>query len=81
MTSLVYDVVLHDGRVEDLVDQARYAWGVVREDPFPFTSAQFRTAIEDLRTLRDQWAATPAGEVLDVEWPRGLVTATRARSR
>lgn len=80
MTSLVYEAVQH-GRTDGLIGRARRVWGTVREDPFPFTLPQFRVAMDDLRKLSDRWARTPAGGVLEVEWPDELITRHRARSR
>ena len=68
MTSLVHGAVQH-GRTGELLGRARGVWGTVREDSFPFTSAQFQAAVQDLRELSERWARTPAGGVLDVEWP------------
>jgi hypothetical protein len=79
MTSLVHDAVQH-GRSGELLRRARGVWGTVREDSFPFTPAQFQTAVQDLRDLSERWARTPAGGVLDVEWPDDLVSRQRARS-
>lgn len=80
MTSLVHEAVQH-GRADGLIGRARGVWGTVREDPFPFTPAQFRDAMDGLRELSDRWARTPAGAVLELEWPDDLVTRHRARSR
>jgi hypothetical protein len=79
MTSLVHGAVQH-GRTGELLKRARGVWGTVREDSFPFTSAQFQAAVQDLRELSERWARTPAGGVLDVEWPDELITRNRARS-
>lgn len=79
MTSLVHDAVQH-GRSGELLRRARGVWGTVREDSFPFTPAQFQTAVQDLRDLSERWARTPASGVLDVEWSDELVSRQRARS-
>ena len=80
MTSLVHGAVQR-GRTGELLKKARAMWGTVREDSFPFTPAQFQAAVQDLRELSERWARTPAGGVLDVEWPDELVTGNPARSR
>lgn len=80
MTSLVHDAVQH-GRADGLISRARGVWGTVREDPCPFTAGQFLAALKDLRELSHRWARTPAGGVLEVEWPDELITRHRAGSR
>ena len=79
MSSLVHGAVQH-GRTGGMLGRARAVWGTVREDPFPFTPAQFQAAVVDLRELSERWARTAAGGVLDVEWPDELVTRHPVRS-
>lgn len=74
MASLVHECVQHGAHRADLLDRARAAWGIVREDPFPYTAEQLRAAVEDLRTLSERWARTRVGQALEVDWPDGLVT-------
>jgi hypothetical protein len=80
MTSVVHDAVQHS-QTNGMLTRARRVWGTVREDPFPFTDKQFRTAMEDLQKLRDRWARTRVGSSLISEWPDRLVTELPTRSR
>ncbi len=81
MTSLVHDVVQHNGRADRLFERAKTSWGTVREDPFPYAPEQFRAAVEDLRALSEEWTRTPPGGILDVDWPDDLVTRYPVRAR
>jgi hypothetical protein len=74
-----------DGTAETKAAQsARHDWGIVREDPFPWTDTQVNTAVDTLRELGRRWVALSRGEGLEFLWPDRLietVPAGKARRR
>jgi hypothetical protein len=72
--------VLHDaveGPMTDPAAKARHDWGIVREEPFPWTDDQVREAVATLRDLANQWSELgPEGE-LEFLWPDRLVKTVR----
>lgn len=63
-------------------ESARRHWGMVREDPFPWTDEQVTAAVDTLRDLARRWAALGPAESLEFRWPDRLVEPVPpARSR
>ncbi|GAA3559291.1 hypothetical protein GCM10022222_48750 [Amycolatopsis ultiminotia] len=53
--------------------EAREAWGVLREDPFPWPDNGIHDATDLLRELDEQWCS---GADLDFTWPEHLRAGT-----
>ena len=52
---------------------AREAWGVVSQDPFPWTDVDIARATDTLRALGEQWSGLDTDGVLEFDWPRRLI--------
>lgn len=51
-----------------LAINAREQWGIVRQDDFPYSEAEVRTARDLLAELDRRWQRLPVGESLDLTW-------------
>lgn len=52
---------------------AREAWGVVNQDPFPWTVADITRAADTLRALSERWSTLTAADALEFDWPQRLI--------
>jgi hypothetical protein len=78
LAGVVHDAVERQDRSE-LYQRARGAWGVLHEEPFPYSPAALIAAADTLADLTAQWT----GRVLEVEWPqppRAIRSTSRASS-
>jgi hypothetical protein len=65
LAGVVHDAVERRDRGE-LYQRARGAWGVLREEPFPYSPAALEAAADTLAELSARWT----GRTLEVEWPQ-----------
>ena len=63
LAGLVHDAVERRDRRE-LMSRARGTWGMVHEEPFPYSLAALTAAADALEELAGQWT----GPTLEVEW-------------
>jgi hypothetical protein len=56
---------------------AREAWGVVNQDPFPWTDADITRATETLRALGERWSGSGSDDALEFTWPHRLIPQAR----
>ncbi|HEU5473713.1 MAG TPA: hypothetical protein VFV67_23955 [Actinophytocola sp.] len=75
LAAMFHDAV-ETGARGDLLSWARRYWGVVRQDPFPYTAAELAAARRLLEDLATQWAALPVDGELEVPWHRPKRPAT-----
>ncbi|WP_020668233.1 hypothetical protein [Amycolatopsis nigrescens] len=68
LAGVVHHAVEGDVRAR-LFDDARVEWGIIRQEPFPYTAAQFRDAADTLAALATRWDALPVDATLDLTWP------------
>lgn len=61
--------------------EAVAAWGVLREDPFPYTEMDVQRATSTLTRLADAWLHLPPHEGLRFDWPRRLTAAPPPRPK
>lgn len=80
LAGVVHDAVERRDR-RRLLAAAREAWGVLREEPFPYGAAELRTAADRLDDAGSRWARLGAEEPLELEWPRALRPGARRRQR
>lgn len=73
LSGVVHHAVEHGERVT--YRQAAEAWGVLREEPFPYTEMDVQRATSTLTRLADAWTHLPPHEGLRFDWPKWL-TAT-----
>jgi hypothetical protein len=57
--------------------QAREAWGIAAQDPYPYLDEDIRRATTTLRELGEQWSAS--SEPLEFPWPDRLRATDRRR--
>jgi hypothetical protein len=72
MAGVLHHAVEEAGEV-GVTETARHDWGIVSQDPFPWTDDQVTAAVEVLRDLAERWAALACGETLEFRWPDRLV--------
>lgn len=59
--------------------EVRESWGVISQDPCPYSDEEIDRATTVLRELGDQWSASP--EPLEFPWPARLVASDPKRTR
>jgi hypothetical protein len=75
MAGVVHDAVEHPGGRHP-GRAARHDWGIVREEPFPWTDADVAAAVDELREQGRRWANLRPSGTLELSWP---ATAGRRR--
>ncbi|KAA9151201.1 hypothetical protein FPZ12_039365 [Amycolatopsis acidicola] len=73
LAGVLHDAVEHH-RIAPLTE-AREAWGVLSEHPFPYGECEIRRAHSTLTRLAAAWTHLPPGEGLKFEWPRRLTAS------
>ena len=63
---------VESGQSRDVLDHARRSWGMVEQDPFPWTAADVTRALTALRELGEQWESVGVDECLEFFWPDAL---------
>jgi hypothetical protein len=56
-----------------LFSEAREAWGIVEERPFPYGEATLTAVAENLDALANVWSDLTPGEELEFTWPSALI--------
>jgi hypothetical protein len=67
----VHVALTSDGRPFRTVEQC---WASLRTEPVPWEPDAPARAIATLRELGEAWQRTADGELLELDWPRGLVS-------
>ncbi|MGI8697232.1 MAG: hypothetical protein ACR2JQ_11425 [Mycobacteriales bacterium] len=67
------------GTQPDLYSRACEQWGIVRQDPFPFTPEQLASARCGLSELAEEWTSLDTGSQLTLRWT--VPVARRGRGR
>jgi hypothetical protein len=63
---------VESGRSKDVLDHARRSWGMVEQDPFPWTAVDITRALTALGNLAGQWESVGVDECLEFFWPDAL---------
>ena len=64
---------VESGQCADLYGQLTRAWGMLKQDPFPWSAETVRVAGETLREYDQRWQGVAVGDAMDFHWPDSLV--------
>ncbi|WP_328605032.1 hypothetical protein OG943_34100 [Amycolatopsis sp. NBC_00345] len=68
LSGVLHEAVEHGRQLRFSV--ARETWGILEQDPFPYSEREIRSASEKLHELAEVWQTS--GEPLEFSWPERL---------
>lgn len=74
LAGAVHDAVEHHRTdLKAVWRNASHDWGIVEQEPFPYSETDVGRAVAVLRDLDERWVGVPVDGELEFEWPRALI--------